>query len=74
MNRCELTPRQARIVALIARGLPDKEIAAVLGITEETVATHLKRLYVRWGVHARSALVHHWLNSTQPPGVPRTWD
>lgn len=52
-----LSPRQGQIASLVARGLTDKEIAAELGISEETVATHLKRLFRRLAVHSRAALV-----------------
>jgi DNA-binding CsgD family transcriptional regulator len=40
-------------VELLAQGLTDKEIAARVGISDETVATHLKRLFARFRVHSR---------------------
>ena len=52
-----LSLRQRQVIELIADGLSDKEIAARLKISEETVATHLKRLYLHLAVHSRSALV-----------------
>ncbi len=47
-----MTPREAEVLACVARGLTNKEIAAELGISESTVHCHLKavkvRLRVRW--------------------------
>ncbi len=52
-----LTHRQAQIHSLVAKGLADKEIADKLGISEETVAHHLRVMFDRAGVHCRAALV-----------------
>jgi DNA-binding NarL/FixJ family response regulator len=55
------SPRQEEIVALIARGLEDKEIARQLGVSVATVRTHLQRLYRNIGVHNRSVATVKWL-------------
>ncbi|HEY4844719.1 MAG TPA: LuxR C-terminal-related transcriptional regulator [Candidatus Dormibacteraeota bacterium] len=55
------SPRQAEIVALIAGGLEDKEIARQLGVSVTTVRTHLQRLYRNIGVHNRSVATVKWL-------------
>ena len=52
-----LTGRQREIVACAARGLSNKQIARHLGISPETVKTHLHTLFERYGVHGRVALV-----------------
>jgi DNA-binding NarL/FixJ family response regulator len=41
----DLTPRQLEILALIARGRTNKEIAVVLGISERTVKFHVASLF-----------------------------
>lgn len=41
MSRPELTTRQAEVVKRVARGLPDKRIAAELGISIRTVHRHI---------------------------------
>jgi DNA-binding NarL/FixJ family response regulator len=52
-----LTDRQREIVGLAARGLSNKQIARQLGISPETVKTHLHHVFERHGVHGRMALL-----------------
>jgi DNA-binding NarL/FixJ family response regulator len=46
-----LTPREAEVLALIASGLSNSEIAERLAIGEGTVKSHINRLYTK--IHAR---------------------
>ena len=55
--------RQQEILALVAEGLCDKEIAARLGVSTRTVRTHLERIYQRYSIHSRSAAVALWLRN-----------
>jgi DNA-binding CsgD family transcriptional regulator len=48
-----LTPRQADVMALVAEGLSDGQIARRLGLSESTVGKHLERVYARTGSHSR---------------------
>jgi DNA-binding CsgD family transcriptional regulator len=48
-----LTPRQAEVVALVAEGLSDGQIARRLGLSESTVGKHLEHVYARTGAHSR---------------------
>ena len=50
-----LTPRQREVVALIARGAADKEIAHVLGITTATAQKHVTNVLRKLGVPNRAA-------------------
>ncbi|HBY08362.1 MAG TPA: hypothetical protein DEH22_11430 [Chloroflexi bacterium] len=50
-----LTEREIEVLALLAQGLGNKEIAAQLFITTNTVKRHLKSIYARLGVNTRAA-------------------
>lgn len=52
-----LTARELQIVALVAEGRPNKQVAAELGISEWTVSTHLRRIYAKLDVDTRAAMV-----------------
>jgi DNA-binding CsgD family transcriptional regulator len=52
-----LTSREREVVALAARGLPDRGVADELGISVRTAQTHLSRAFTKLGVHRRSELV-----------------
>ncbi|MBB6635763.1 response regulator [Cohnella thailandensis] len=52
-----LTEQEARVVGLIAEGLPNKEIASRLNITAETVKTHLKNCFRKLEVNNRVQLL-----------------
>jgi DNA-binding NarL/FixJ family response regulator len=56
-HRHPLTRRQLEILPLLAAGKTDKEMAADLRISEETVGHHLRIMYQRYGVHCRAALI-----------------
>jgi DNA-binding NarL/FixJ family response regulator len=52
-----LTPRELDILAQLAKGLGNREIARQLFISEATVKTHLGRVYAKLGVDTRAAAV-----------------
>jgi DNA-binding NarL/FixJ family response regulator len=56
-----LTPRQAQIVALMAEGLSDKEIARRLRVSSATVRTHIDRLFADNRIHTRTEAVVAWM-------------
>jgi DNA-binding CsgD family transcriptional regulator len=53
-----LTERELQIATLIASGKPNKQIASHLHISEWTVATYLRRIFVKLGVDSRAAMVY----------------
>jgi two-component system NarL family response regulator len=53
-----LSPREIEIVELIARGMRNKEIAATLTISEETVQAHVKSIFSKLDVHDRTAAMN----------------
>lgn len=52
-----LTTRETDILAQLAHGLGNREIAKALHISEATVKTHLGRIYAKLGVDTRAAAV-----------------
>lgn len=52
-----LTGHQLEIVGLVARGLPNKEVAARLGVSERAIEATLTRIYEKLDVANRSALI-----------------
>lgn len=52
-----LTPRQARILQLVAAGSPDRAVARALGISIRTVHGHLQHIYRALGVSSRTEAV-----------------
>lgn len=55
--RPALTDRERDILAQLARGLGNREIARALFISEATVKTHLRRIYDKLGVDTRAGAV-----------------
>lgn len=55
--RSGLTPRELNILALIAAGLSTREIAAHVGVSENTVKTHSSRIYAKLDVNRRTQAV-----------------
>lgn len=54
-----LTPREAATLRLLRDGsLSQKDIARVMGVTRNTLKTHLKSLYLKLGAHCRSEAIH----------------
>lgn len=52
-----LTGRELQIVALVAAGRVNKQVANDLRISEWTVSTHLRRIFAKLGVDTRAAMV-----------------
>ncbi|MFC0451114.1 response regulator [Rhodococcus jostii] len=52
-----LTPREAELLTLLAKGMTNKELGRALFISEATVKTHLAHIYAKLGVDTRAAAV-----------------
>jgi len=52
-----LTSRETEVLELLAEGLSNKAIAARLGISTNTVKTHLELLFEKIGVSSRAEAV-----------------
>jgi DNA-binding NarL/FixJ family response regulator len=57
-TRRSLTSREVQVTELIALGRKNREIAAELGISEETVQVHVKSILTKLGVNDRTAAVY----------------
>jgi DNA-binding NarL/FixJ family response regulator len=81
--RDRLTPKELKIVALIVQGFKNKEIATLLGTTEQVVKNYLRNVYDKIGVSDRLELalftIHHRIlaeaaaasaASMRTPGIP----
>ncbi|HJR25253.1 MAG TPA: LuxR C-terminal-related transcriptional regulator, partial [Acidimicrobiales bacterium] len=51
----DLTARELEVLRLVAAGRTNREIGAVLHLSEHTVARHLQNTYVKLGVTSRTA-------------------
>ncbi|MCG7521480.1 helix-turn-helix transcriptional regulator [Ruegeria sp. Ofav3-42] len=56
-----LPPRGCEALRLVASGLTNKEIAAVLYISEWTIPTHMRRKFGKLDVHSNVAMVRRVL-------------
>lgn len=57
----DLTPREAQILAWVARGKTNREVAELLWIAPTTVRKHLENVYAKLGVTTRTAAVARFL-------------
>jgi LuxR family quorum-sensing system transcriptional regulator CciR len=57
VDTAELTDRQRDCALWVARGKGDWEVARILGVSEETVAQHVRQACERYGVNKRTSLL-----------------
>lgn len=72
-DRGRLTARERDVLGLVAKGLPGKQVASLLGISPKTVEQHKTHIYTKLGVANQAAAVaavggNHegvgWISST----------
>ena len=57
----QLTPRELEVLALVADGLRNREVAERLGVTEHTVKFHLAAIFGKLGASSRVEAVRRGL-------------
>ena len=63
LARGTLTDREAEVLALLAKGLANKQIAVVLGISEHTVKFHVSSIYSKLNATNRTQAVREGLRN-----------
>lgn len=66
----DLTPREREVMDLIVAGLPNKQVATRLNITEKTVEVHRRRVLQKMGVHSAVDLVRLVVGHAPPHANP----
>jgi DNA-binding NarL/FixJ family response regulator len=61
-----LTPRERRVIVLIATGLGTPEIADELHVSSSTVRSHVRNAMVKLGAHTRAQLVAIAMGAPEP--------
>ena len=58
-----LTRTEQRVAALVAQGRTNKEVAAAMFVTENTVQTHIRHIFQKLGVRSRTELAAKLLSA-----------
>ena len=61
LSQGPLTDRESEVLGLLSRGLANKQIAAMLGISEHTVKFHVSSIYTKLNVTNRTEAVREGL-------------
>lgn len=56
-GHAQMTQREREIIALLQKGLTNKQIGQALYISENTVKTQLKKIFAKLGIHSRGVLM-----------------
>ncbi|MGC9521402.1 MAG: response regulator [Anaerolineae bacterium] len=65
-----LTPRESEVLALLAQGMTNKEMAEVLVISTNTIKRHLKSIFDKLDVHTRAAAAAKAVGAGVPSDAP----
>jgi non-specific serine/threonine protein kinase len=51
-----LTSREQEVAVLVAQGLSNRQIASYLTLSEHTIATHIRNILKKLGLHSRNRI------------------
>jgi DNA-binding NarL/FixJ family response regulator len=68
MANFQLTPRESDVLAWLAKGKTNRDIAEILGMSPRTVNKHLEHIFVKMGVETRSAAAALAVSRKHIPG------
>jgi len=68
IGRADLSRREAQVVLCCAEGISNAEIGKRLKISERTVKSHLRQIFVKFGVRRRTELVSQILTQRKGRG------
>jgi DNA-binding CsgD family transcriptional regulator/tetratricopeptide (TPR) repeat protein len=66
----DLTQTERRIAVLVSRGHTNREIAAAVFVTENTVQTHMRHIFQKFGVRSRTELAVRLLSTSVSAATP----
>jgi DNA-binding CsgD family transcriptional regulator len=69
-----LSPREQEIARMVASGYPNKTVASVLEISSWTVASHLRRIFIKLNVSSRAAMATRLTESALSGLSPSDFD
>ncbi len=61
-----LTPREEQVVALVAEGMGNRQVARELNLSEHTIKKYLYRVFEKLGISTRVELVLYAVNNGDP--------
>jgi LuxR family transcriptional regulator, maltose regulon positive regulatory protein len=67
-KRAGLTAREVEVLALVADGLSNREVAERLVVSEHTVHRHVANIYAKLGVSSRAAAASHFARTSGSVG------
>lgn len=65
-ERFGLTPAQARVAALLARGLSHRAVAKELNLSPHTVRRHSEQIRIRLGVRNKTEMTARLMSELSP--------